>query len=92
VLETQGVAVAALGADEFPAFFTRRSGCTAPLRVADAAEAAALVYASAALGLGSGILLGVPIPAEAEAEASAVQVFKAWEIEGPNGRRARDRC
>lgn len=32
-LETQGVAVAALGVDEFPAFFTRKSGCRAPSRV-----------------------------------------------------------
>lgn len=73
VLETNGVAVAALGADEFPAFFTRRSGCAAPLRVETPREAAELVHASSQLGLGSGILIGVPIPAEAEAEAGSVQ-------------------
>ena len=32
-LETQGVPVVAYGADELPAFFTRHSGCAAPLRV-----------------------------------------------------------
>lgn len=32
-LETQGVCVAAFGADEFPAFFSRHSGCKAPCRV-----------------------------------------------------------
>lgn len=32
-LETQGVTVAAYGADELPAFFTRHSGCRAPCRV-----------------------------------------------------------
>jgi pseudouridine-5'-phosphate glycosidase len=32
-LETQGVCVAAYGADEFPAFFSRHSGCKAPCRV-----------------------------------------------------------
>jgi pseudouridine-5'-phosphate glycosidase len=32
-LETQGVPVAAFGADELPAFFTRHSGCRAPCRV-----------------------------------------------------------
>jgi pseudouridine-5'-phosphate glycosidase/sugar/nucleoside kinase (ribokinase family) len=73
VLETNGVAVAALAADEFPAFFTRRSGFAAPLRVETTEEAAALVHASSQLGLGSGILIGVPIPAEAEAEAGTVQ-------------------
>lgn len=34
-LETQGVCVAAYGADEFPAFFSRHSGCKAPCRVDD---------------------------------------------------------
>lgn len=32
-LETQGVCVTAYGADEFPAFFSRHSGCKAPCRV-----------------------------------------------------------
>mmetsp|Transcript_20758 Transcript_20758/g.37148 ORF Transcript_20758/g.37148 Transcript_20758/m.37148 type:complete len:209 (-) Transcript_20758:9-635(-) len=36
-LETYGVAVAAYGTDEFPAFFSRHSGCRAPSRV-DSAE------------------------------------------------------
>ena len=31
-LETQGVCVAAMGTDEFPAFYTRSSGCRAPCR------------------------------------------------------------
>jgi pseudouridine-5'-phosphate glycosidase len=31
-LETHGVPVAAYGTDEFPAFFTARSGCRAPSR------------------------------------------------------------
>ncbi|PNH06888.1 Pseudouridine-5'-phosphate glycosidase, partial [Tetrabaena socialis] len=38
VLETWGVAVAAYGTDEFPAFFTPRSGCRAPSRVDSPAE------------------------------------------------------
>jgi pseudouridine-5'-phosphate glycosidase/sugar/nucleoside kinase (ribokinase family) len=72
-LETQGVAVLALGTDEFPAFFTRRSGCPAPTRVETAHEAAAVVHASSTLGLSSGTLVAVPIPESAEAEAGKVQ-------------------
>ena len=72
-LETQGVAVLALGTDEFPAFFTRRSGCPAPTRVETAHEAAAVVHASSILGLKSGLLVAVPIPESAEAEAGKVQ-------------------
>ena len=72
-LETQGVAVLALGTDDFPAFFTRRSGCPAPTRVETAHEAAAVVHASSTLGLSSGTLVAVPIPESAEAEAGKVQ-------------------
>lgn len=32
-LETQGVCVTCYGTDEFPAFFSRSSGCRAPCRV-----------------------------------------------------------
>ena len=73
VLESNGVCVLALGTDDFPAFFTRSSGCKAPARVESAAEAAGVAYAQHALGLTSGMLVGVPIPAEAEAEGARVQ-------------------
>ena len=64
----------ALGTTEFPAFFTRESGCAAPMVAAGAAEAAAVCHAQFdRLGLQSGMLVGVPIPAEAEAEAEVVQ-------------------
>ncbi|GAQ89186.1 hypothetical protein KFL_004950050 [Klebsormidium nitens] len=68
-LETQGVTVAALGTDEFPAFFTPHSGCKAPSRVNSEMECAELIDANVRLGLGSGIVIGVPIP-ESDAAAS----------------------
>lgn len=60
----QGVCVAAYGADEFPAFFARASGCRAPARVDSPAQAAALVRAAFALRLApapshcSGVVIG----------------------------------
>lgn len=57
---TQGVCVAALGSDEFPAFFTPHSGCRAPFRVESPAQAAAMVDASRRLGLEGGMVLGEP--------------------------------
>jgi pseudouridine-5'-phosphate glycosidase len=72
-LETQGVAVVAMGVDDFPAFYTRQSGCQAPLRVETPEEAAAIMNANEQLQLHSGMLLGVPIPEADEAEAGAVQ-------------------
>ncbi|KXZ50302.1 hypothetical protein GPECTOR_17g941 [Gonium pectorale] len=73
VLETLGVPVAAYGTDEFPAFFTPRSGCQAPARVDSPKEAAALLDAGRRLGLGGGMLLAVPIPADAAAEGAEVE-------------------
>jgi pseudouridylate synthase len=58
VLETMGVCVAAYGADEFPAFFSASSGCTAPARIDSAAQAAALVRSVQQLDLGSGVVIG----------------------------------
>ena len=58
VLETQGVCVAAYQTDEFPAFFTPRSGSRAPFRIDTAEEAARLIHASLALQLQRGVVLG----------------------------------
>ena len=71
-LETQGVSVVGYGVTEFPAFFSRRSGCEAPSVVRDPDEAARLIRASKTLGLG-GIVFGVPIPEEHEAVGTAVE-------------------
>lgn len=66
VLETLGVPVIAVGQDEFPAFWSRRSGLRAPLRMDSAAQIAAAHLMRARLGLGGGQLVANPIPAEAE--------------------------
>lgn len=60
VLETMGVCVSAYGADEFPAFFSARSGCAAPARVDRPRQAAALVRSVQQLDLGSGVVVGQP--------------------------------
>lgn len=70
----QGVGVVAYGVDEFPAFFTRASGCPAPSRVDTPAQAAAVVGALRRLRLGSGMVLGVPVP---EAQAAAGREVEA---------------
>lgn len=71
-LETQGVAVVGYGVTEFPAFFTRSSGCEAPCSVNTPKEAALLIKSNLRLGLG-GCVFGVPIPKEFEATGSNVQ-------------------
>ena len=51
--------MAAYGTDEFPAFFSRHSGCKAPARADNPEQAAKLLHASLTLGLNSGTLIGV---------------------------------
>ncbi len=63
-LETRGVPVVAVGTDEMPGFYSRRSGIPAPSSVPDVPAAAALLRTHFALGLGSGLLVCVPVPEE----------------------------
>jgi pseudouridine-5'-phosphate glycosidase len=72
-LETQGVCVSAYGTDEFPAFFTRESGCKVPCRFDTPEQVAAAIRAIQRLQMGSGMVLGVPIPAEHAAVGVQVQ-------------------
>jgi pseudouridylate synthase len=65
-LETLGVPTIVYRSDEFPAFWSRRSGLRAPLRLDDAQTIAATFQAARELGLGSGMLVANPIPAESE--------------------------
>ena len=71
-LETAGVTVLGFGTGDFPAFYTRKSGCAADYRVEDAEDAARIVKAKAALGLRNGILIAVPIPEKDELDPAFI--------------------
>ena len=66
VLETLGVPVIAFGQDELPAFWSRRSGLAAPLRMDSARTIASAHRMRAALGLPGGQLVANPVPRESE--------------------------
>jgi len=65
-LETRGVPVVALGIDEIPGFYSRRSGIPAPVSVPDVGAAADVIRAHEAMGLTSGLVICNPVP-EADA-------------------------
>ena len=71
-LETLGVPVIGLGTDEFPAFYSRRSGHKAPMSCATPAEVAGVMRAKWAMGLKGGVVVANPIPAEAEIPAEEI--------------------
>ncbi|KAK4419611.1 Pseudouridine-5'-phosphate glycosidase [Sesamum alatum] len=72
-LETQGVCVAAYQTNEFPAFFTEKSGCKAPCRVNSPEDCARLIDSSINLGLTTGILIALPIPREHSASGNIIE-------------------
>lgn len=71
VLETQGVCVATLGSDKFPAFFVRDSGIASPRSFDSIDDAAKATVAPLARGL----LLCVP-PEETEASRAAQEALE----------------
>jgi pseudouridylate synthase len=72
-LETRGVPVVAIGIDDVPGFYARRSGFPAPTSVPDVDAAAGVIRAHEALGLGSGLVICAPVP---EADALPDQVTR----------------
>ncbi|TRY72383.1 hypothetical protein TCAL_04749 [Tigriopus californicus] len=89
-LETQGVCVGTLGeTDDFPAFFTRKSGFRSPVHVRDERDMARLMATHHSLNLDSGILMSVPIPAADEAtdvEEAIQQALALADEKGITGR------
>lgn len=71
-LESLAVPVLGYGTDEFPAFYTRRSGCRVSARVDGAADAARVVRASWQAG-SRGIVVAVPPPSELDGAAEITE-------------------
>jgi pseudouridine-5'-phosphate glycosidase len=71
-LETKGVPVVVYRGDEFPAFYTSRSGLKAELRMDSAAEIASMLKAKWTLGLTGGVVIANPIPVEYEMPADVI--------------------
>ncbi len=73
-LETGGVPVITFGSDEFPAFYSRKSGFPAECRMDDTGEIAELIMAKSSLGLKGGMLVACPIPAEHEIDFDSMDL------------------
>lgn len=71
-LETYGVPVVGFKTEEFPAFYTRKSGFSVDYRVNSAEELAAAVKAKLDLNLKGGLVIGNPIPEEYEMDYDTI--------------------
>ncbi len=90
-LETHGVPVIGYGTEEFPAFYSRRSGLNVDARVETPEEVAQIAQARAELGLMAALLVCVPVPAgdklpAMEAEAAIAQAVEEAEAAGISGK------
>ncbi len=74
-LETFGIPVVGFKTDDFPAFYTRKSGYGVDYRIDSAVELAQAIKTKWELGLKGGVIVGNPIPAEHELDS--VRINKA---------------
>ena len=72
-IETFGVPVIGFGTDEFPAFFTRKSGFGVDFRLDTAQAVAQLLQSHRELGMKSGVLIANPVAAEHQLDPDAMQ-------------------
>ncbi|MEI2739306.1 MAG: pseudouridine-5'-phosphate glycosidase [Chitinophagaceae bacterium] len=73
-LETKGIPVITYGQDEFPSFYSRKSGFISPLRLDTASEISALLNTKWKLGLTGSVLIANPVPAEQEIATDEMEV------------------
>ncbi|AZR73126.1 pseudouridine-5-phosphate glycosidase [Anoxybacter fermentans] len=71
-LETLGVPVLGYGTDEFPAFYSRKSGLKVDQRIDTPEQLARILKTKWDLGLNGGVLITNPIPEEAEIPAEEI--------------------
>ncbi len=73
VLETNGVPILGYQTDVLPAFYSARTELPIDQRIESAAEAAAVIRASADLGAQNGILVAAPVPPDKELDAATAE-------------------
>ena len=74
-LETLGIPVITLGQEEFPSFYSGKSGYISPLHMSNPAEIAAMLRTKWALGLEGSVLIANPVPAAQELDAEIMEGY-----------------
>jgi pseudouridine-5'-phosphate glycosidase len=74
-LETLGVPVLTFGQDEFPAFYSSKSGFKSPLRLDSPREIAAMLRAKWEMGLNGSVLIANPLPPDREVPGDEIEIY-----------------
>ncbi|MBS1640973.1 MAG: pseudouridine-5'-phosphate glycosidase [Bacteroidetes bacterium] len=91
-LETKGIPVITIGQNEFPSFYSSKSGFTTPLRIDNISEIAEMLKTKWGLGLNGSVLIANPLPKQYEVAndvienyiQQALQAAKEKNIKGKN--------
>lgn len=74
-LETKGISVVTVGQDEFPSFYSSKSGFNSPLRLDTVEEIAAMINTKWQLGLTGAVLVAHPVPLAQEIAADEMETY-----------------
>jgi len=74
-LETLGIPVVTFGQDEFPSFYSRKSGFASPLRLDTAKEIAVLMDTKWKMGINGSVLIANPLPAADEIASPEMETY-----------------
>jgi pseudouridine-5'-phosphate glycosidase len=72
-LETQGIPVVTIGQDEFPSFYSSKSGFKSPLRIDKIEEIAKMISLKWELGLNGSVLIANPVPLKDEFDNEKIE-------------------
>ena len=74
-LETMGIPVITVGQNEFPSFYSRKSGYLSPLRIDSPGEIAEMLAIKWAMGLKGSVLISNPVSAEQEVAIEIIETY-----------------
>ena len=74
-LETMGIPVVTFGQDEFPSFYSSKSGFKSPLRIDDVQMIANMCNTKWELGLQGTVLIANPLPSDKEVAPEVIEVI-----------------
>ncbi len=73
-LETKGIPVVTMGQDEFPSFYSSKSGYASPLRLDSPAEVATLLHHKWQMDLQGSVLIANPVPHQFEIPDEQIEI------------------
>lgn len=74
-LETMGIPVITYGQDEFPSFYSAKSGFKSPLRIDETNQIASMLKVKWELGLKGSVLIANPVPKQFEVDSTLIEIY-----------------